>query len=326
MFPLWRIFITTENKKREKPSPIPEKAKQHKSQAQGNEKYRYIEGIPQFAALTMRGSMTVEAAIVIPLFLFFFLNLLSAVEMIRLHGKLQLALWEQGKLLSVVGYLAEGIAEELVSDITEEERQMLELGGTLLADCGIKSMVIQELGREYLDESPLTYGADGLRFIESSYVNDDCVDIKVTYQVSPVFALPGFDKFRMSNRYYARSWTGYAVGEADGDKKEEDFGEVVYVTVHGEVYHITLDCRYLKRMIQVVQADKILTLKNQNGEDYSPCELCIVEGEAKRVYVTPDGRRYHSTVQCGSLKRTIQGIRRMEAEKRYRACSGCAGG
>ena len=55
----------------------------------------------------VRAGMTVEAAVVLPLFLFFLLNLSCAVEMIRLHGNLQLALWETGSRLTVYGYVLE---------------------------------------------------------------------------------------------------------------------------------------------------------------------------------------------------------------------------
>ena len=66
-----------------------------------------IEGISLFASrkktVKASGSMTVEAAVVLPLFLFFFLNLGSAMEMIRLHSNLQLALLQVGNRLSVYG-------------------------------------------------------------------------------------------------------------------------------------------------------------------------------------------------------------------------------
>ena len=38
----------------------------------------------------LRGSMTVEATVIVPLLLFFFLHIMSAVEMLRLHAKLTL--------------------------------------------------------------------------------------------------------------------------------------------------------------------------------------------------------------------------------------------
>ena len=62
-----------------------------------------IKGISLFISKKEKvpASMTVEAAIVLPLFLFFFLNLMSSIEMIRLHGNLQLALWETGNRMTV---------------------------------------------------------------------------------------------------------------------------------------------------------------------------------------------------------------------------------
>ena len=41
---------------------------------------------------SIKGSMTVEAAVILPLLLFFFLHIMSAVEMLRLHVKLTFAL------------------------------------------------------------------------------------------------------------------------------------------------------------------------------------------------------------------------------------------
>lgn len=63
----------------------------------------------------LRAGMTVEASIVLPLFLFFFMNLASSIEMIRLHGNLQLALWKTGNELAVYGYaLDSGISPDEV--------------------------------------------------------------------------------------------------------------------------------------------------------------------------------------------------------------------
>ena len=50
-----------------------------------------------------RGSMTVEAAVVVPLLILFVLHLGSCMEMLRLHGKLEYALWQTGRELAVYG-------------------------------------------------------------------------------------------------------------------------------------------------------------------------------------------------------------------------------
>ena len=67
---------------------------------------RIMERTSLFAFFSekVQAGMTVEASIVLPLFLFFFLNLGCAIEMIRLHGNLQLALWQIGSKMAVYGY------------------------------------------------------------------------------------------------------------------------------------------------------------------------------------------------------------------------------
>jgi len=62
-------------------------------------------------------SMTMEAAVVLPLFFFFFLDLTSSIEMIRLHGNFQMALWDVGNTISVYGALGKEIQEEYLHDV-----------------------------------------------------------------------------------------------------------------------------------------------------------------------------------------------------------------
>ena len=57
------------------------------------------------ASCSVRGSMTVEAAVIIPLLLFLIWNLTSVMEMLRLHSRLELALWKYGKVMAVGSYL-----------------------------------------------------------------------------------------------------------------------------------------------------------------------------------------------------------------------------
>ena len=49
--------------------------------------------------------MTIEAAVVLPCFLFFFINLSSSLEMIRLHGNLEYALHNAGNEVCLYGSL-----------------------------------------------------------------------------------------------------------------------------------------------------------------------------------------------------------------------------
>ena len=59
----------------------------------------YIKRIslPMLQRTCVRGSMTVEAALVLPLFCFFVISMGNAIEIIRLHGNLEVALWNAGR-------------------------------------------------------------------------------------------------------------------------------------------------------------------------------------------------------------------------------------
>lgn len=287
-----------------------------------------IEGISLFTFLRKKlcAGMTVEAAILLPLFLFFFINLGSAIEMMRLHGNLQLALWNVGRQLAIYGYALESIEDikesyEEIERKPENESWWEELIDIALSYTYVKGEVISYVGVEYLEESPLTYGADGLQFWESDIVSHDCVELIVTYSVSPLSKLIGFRPFRMVNRYYSHVWSGYHIlGTAD-----EEGDKIVYVAEQGMVYHQNRNCTHLMLSIQQVTLEEAFLRRNFQGGKYSECEKCGQNNFPSRVYITNEGNRYHYDRGCPGLKRTIFTILKKEAEK-YKPCKRCFGG
>lgn len=312
MSSLWNRYRKLNNRKK-KPSPILHEEMKESGPARGRKKLLCIKRIPLPASLQIhvQCSMTLEAALIVPLMLFFFLNLMSAIEMLRLHGNLEMALWENGRMMAVGGYVYDQ------TSLAESDNLILRLGGTALTDWAVHNAVCDQLGDAYLESTPLTHGAEGLNFMESSYMKEDCIDIKVTYQVSPMFQIPGFTSFRMANRFFARAWTGYQVYE------EEAKEDIVYVTTYGEVYHFDINCSYLKRIVQAMSLAEAMVRKNQKGEHYTMCQLCEKKQMEEQVYLTPDGNRYHHSLECPALKRLIRSMELSQAKQRYRECSRC---
>lgn len=318
--PLRKGKIITEQKYNKRPSPILKQVKQSPARDlcalirknlwpdTGKE---HIKETP-LSISGLGASMTVEAAIVLPLLLFFFLNLFSALDLIRLHSNLQTALWETGRQMTVYAYAYDKLQGE------ERNQFISDAGGSLLSAFAAQSSVVHYLGEEYLAGTPLTNGPQGLNFLQSSFMSEeDCIDIKVTYQATPWFNVLGLGSFRMCSRFYGRAWTGYALS---GEAQESDY---VFVTEHGSVYHETLSCTYLQRMIEVVNLQNINEIRNDFGEKYDICELCGETGAGNHVYVTHEGNRYHWTIECSALKRMIRTIPRLEAQSQYRPCSRC---
>ena len=258
----------------------------------------------------VKASMTVEAALVLPLFCFFMIHMGSAIEMIRLHGNLEVALWDAGRQIGIYG----GILTEEKSADGEEENTDDRLGTVAVSYTYVKNQIRNQLGEEYLRQAPLEHGIDSLQFLESS-TGDDICEIVVTYGISPLTEVLGFRKFRMANRYYGHLWNGYQI---PGTEDEEEY---VYITEDSEVYHVSRECTHLRLSIRRVEATEI------PGE-YNPCEKCIVQKKEgydptdAGYYICAEGGHYHRRQDCPGLKRTIFCIARKDADG-YRECSRC---
>lgn len=116
---------------------------------------------------------------------------------------------------------------------------------------------------------------------------------------------------------YIRNWQGYT-----RCKEKENY---VYITRNGTVYHTTMACYHLQRMIKEVTKERINSYRNQQGGKYYPCERCGKEEESQKkvVYITLDGTRYHSTRECSSLLRYIERVPLSTVEKTYPPCKNC---
>lgn len=297
-------------------------------------KNHFIKGSSLFILLEkkVKASMTVEAAVVLPLFLFFFLNLGSVVEMIRFHGNMQLALWDVGNELAICAYVeeskktaadkevtvAEGAGEESSGEVAEAEREEAawwwKLGEIAFTQSYVKNRLLQSLGELYVDNSPVVYGSDGLSLWESDVVNANGeIEMIVTYGVKAPFGLVAFRETRMANHYFAHGWNGYEIPVGS---------RIVYVAQNGVVYHLSEECTYLKLTVRKIGREELQMERNQSGARYVPCEKCAKEDIPEEVYITKEGDCYHYIQECSGLKRTVLQMWLEEVED-LRLCSRC---
>lgn len=333
MSSLWDGAILNKLRKK-KPSPtcqnnFSDSARNPKSSREGCQGrpfvlFHPIKGISLFTFFfkPLHAGMTIEASIVLPLFLFFFLNLGCAIEMIRLHGNLQLSLWQIGSRLSVYGYAADSGEQPQTGE--QEDGWWKELAGVALSSTFVKREMIRSAGKEYLDRSPITNGAEGLQFWESRIFGpEDEISIVATYAVSSWSSLMGFGSFRMANRYYSHIWNGYRLpGDETADGTEK--GKIVYVTETGTVYHPIRSCTYLTLSERPIPVSAVSWERNQNGGKYYPCSICVKGSPPIMYYITEEGKHYHYRRECSGLKRTVREMALEHAlEEGYRPCSRC---
>ncbi len=267
--------------------------------------------------VSLSASITVEASIALPLFIFFFVNIMMLFNIIKIQCDMEAALHQVGNEVALYAFDAKAGEDALGID----DSKVGSVAGAL-STFYIKNKVESYLGEE-LEKGIVTNGASGLNFLQSKVMlGNDIIDVVVDYKVHPLIPLIGFDDFPVESRYYAHAWTGYDIsGIGEPDQNEE---EMVYVTEHGEVYHRDINCKYLKLNIRTIEYESLKTERNADRSKYYPCEYCGQGVGGGHVFITDYGTRYHSRVDCPGLKRKIYTIPISEVGGKP-PCSGCGG-
>lgn len=256
--------------------------------------------------------MTLEAAFVLPFFLFAVLNILFAVNIIGTQSRMNAALHQVGNKMSFAGYGYSATVGEYVPG---------GLAGVALTEGYARGQIVEYVGSSYLDKSCVKGGAGGLSFTGSSVMGKgDIIDLRVSYRVLPFVNLMGFEGFSVSQRYYGKAWTGYDASGSVSDLNEED--PMVYITETGTVYHLDRNCNYLNPKVEAVPAEGLAGIRNASGAKYSPCGFCKASGAVGEAYITKYGDRYHWQINCPGLKRTIYTVPLSKVGARGR-CSKC---
>ena len=271
-----------------------------------------------------KGSMTLEAAILLPLFLFFMTTMLSLIDMLYFYGTVEQNLHQIAKKMAIYAPAA-GLAEEAFTKNAEEQNSDEtdgNIGGiaaSILGEQYIKNSLLDGLMQQELRSSGVVGKSEGLCFSYSQIMTEeDVMDLVVSYEIEPLnnfFSLPAYP---VLNRCRVRAWTGYKITSDDLN----DAGErMVYITETGSVFHLTRTCTYLTLSIRPVTSGELDQYRNQSGGIYDGCELCG-DGEAEIHFITNYGECYHTSLMCSGLKRTITQIPISQVGERH-ACSRC---
>ena len=293
--------------------------------------------------LLLRAAMTVEAAVVLPLFLFFFCNILYIFEMIRLQSCLLAALHETGTQISEYAYFyryglsdLEGLAgagdssPDAGSHSASGSDDVLSFLSSyavslITSELYVRSQVNHYLGEQYLSQTCLEGGSAGISYLRSRILtagSRDLVDLVADYRVRPFITLMSPSGFSMQCRYYGHAWVGYDSGVSQDNQEEETEEDIVFITPTGTVYHLTRECTYLKPSVHSISSSDIGAARNNSGGKYYPCERCRPSPKGT-LFITNDGNRYHSSSTCSSIYHDILSVPLSSVEDHMRACSKC---
>lgn len=263
-----------------------------------------------------KASMTVEASLVLPMFLLFFLTLGSSMEILRFHGKMAMALWNAGRETCLYGTALEEFRGIGGAKEKQEASGLWETVGNLaFSQAYVRGKVEESLGNEYLGEAPVANGAAGLHYWGGSILNqDDLVEIVVSYQAEPKWTVQGFQSFWMENHFYGRLWTGFEIKETDN--------ALFYLAENAEVYHRSAECSHIKLNPEEIWTVALANARNADGSRYRACTICAKGTMPERIWVSPEGDCYHYVRDCPGLKRTVRAVI-WEVARKYRPCSRC---
>lgn len=234
------------------------------------------------SSFTSEGSVTVEAALVVPIFFFAVLSLVYLLEIMNV----------QTVMRSALHCAAKEIAEEAYVN-------------PLLIRGKLEKHIVEHVGETWLDHSVISGGSDGIDCRKSmAWGSTGIMDLSLIYKVEvPIltFRIPAIVQ---EESMRVKGWNGYA-GNGFGNQSDE----TVYITDTGIVYHKDADCTYLELSIKSVAISDVEQLRNESGGKYYPCESCMRKTFGKQmVYITDTGNRYHGSLSCSRLKQTVYAV------------------
>ena len=244
-------------------------------------------------------SLTVEAAFVLPIFLYLMTGILYFVNLMGSAGLWTSAIQDTTRKMAIYAYA--------VKDQSAQTKAMSGYVSSAYASGELK----KSAGK-----------TTEFSLIGSSFLNgDESIDLVVTYRVQSQVPLFSFGSPRIQQRGCVRAWTGRGFREYASEDKSEG-RKTIYVTEHGSVYHQSKNCPHLKLSIRQVSKGAVEKLRNRYGAKYYACGCCK-SGTGADVYITNTGNRYHADASCSGLKRTIRLMDSSMAEN-LPPCSKCA--
>lgn len=258
----------------------------------------YRQSVRTSLLSSSEGSMTLEAGILVPIFLFLFLALASVGETLWIHGQVYHGVTEAAKEEAVYEYILE-------KKKTQFSRPVI-----------LKQKFLSSVNQGALNRSSLSGGAKGVLFTGSRFQEDQTVyEITAHYKIT--YRLPFLPPFSGSYQQKVRqkAMTGYVHTE-----KESGDGQV-YVTPYESVYHMDANCTHL--LLSIEQDSDVAKYLGKKTK-YRECERCAKyhKGKISAVFIAREGDAYHTDLSCSGLTRTIRKIKKSEAEG-MKPCERC---
>ena len=237
----------------------------------------------------VRASVTIEAAFAVPLFMFAVLSLIFLIEIQSIRGCIHAAGSDAAKQAA-------------------ESTAVLPVLNTIQ----LKSDLVNLIGEERIERSILNGGTSAISCWKSYWIpGTEEINVVIEYKIKIPVPLLKSPSVKLKDEFKVSAWNGY-----QKDRKGNEDGQIVYITEKGTVWHSDYQCSYLQLSIQYVQYSELQNMRNEGGGKYHKCEQCVYGQAMNGVYITSYGNRYHNSLNCSSLKRTIRAVHKSEVAGR----------
>jgi len=285
----------------------------------------------------IKASLTVEASLVLPVFLFFFVVFLYFIQIFITQEKLQQAITDTGLAMARAAYIYSDFkdvdeAKNFDDSILEEEirNDLRDILNAAVDENMVKYAVKNRLKVDRFNQSCIVGGFDGINFDDSKILRDGIhIDIVARYRIRIPIRFFGLFENDMVQRVRLRGWIGFkipALYRVSDDNDEEYKEKTVYVTESGAVYHMDRNCSHIKLSVKAINGTPTWQ-RNKSGSKYLPCEFCIKHNNSDNgtYYITSYGDRYHAREDCPGIKRTVREVPLSDVEH-LSPCKRCGGG
>lgn len=243
------------------------------------------------------GTLTLEAAVSVPLFLLAFLVLTGLMDVYRIQAEVKASISQSARELGMYAYAWEYLQESPAGVLSSAA--CAAYGQNALPDLG-EGVQISLLRSSYQEDS-------------IHLVADIFYRLPVSF--GPITAI------HLENQARVGVWTG-----ADPDRyldlSEKKKTGMVYITEHESVYHTSSSCTHIRLSVHAGMLEQVKSLKNDYGESYQPCARCGNHSSGETVYYSDKGTCYHRDAGCGGLKRKVRLVKLEEVEGKQ-ICSRC---
>lgn len=272
------------------------------------------------AFLSTPGSMTLEAALALSLFIFASVSLILPMKIMTTERRIQAGLEAVGEDLSRYAYLQDALEQGKIAAVPGADDFAKAFCKNVSA--GVAAGYAQVRALEHGDTAQIV----GARMLRSSIREEgELFDLVLDYEIRMPFPVLGLGAVSRTARCSRRAWVGKEgkdEGEGgDGDGAEED--EIVYVGKGSTRYHKDRGCHYLSNTLTAVSYDRVGDRRNESGGKYYACSVCgRGAGTGSVVYIMPSGSSFHTSRDCSAIIAYVKAVP-LSQVKHLGACSYC---